>query len=516
MIKAASMTAPGHLETRSYPYPKLERGAALIRMELSGICGTDKHTYLGETRQYAGSASERTTPFPIIPGHENVGIVEEIDKVGAESLEFNGERLRPGDRVTMCPDVICGRCWYCRNTFGYPFCEKIRGYGTGFSCAESPHLFGGWAEYLYAMPGVFLYKVPEGIGPEIAVLTELFAVSYAVDRAKEAYSLANEGFSAGDTVVVQGIGPMGLFCLIKARILGAGEIIAIDRSDYRLEMARTFSADHTLNLDETQLRGKITPRTKAIVALHYAGVACDMDAIQEVSRETGVPIVEDNALGLFGSYRGRLLGSFGCLAIQSFHETKNISCGEGGALLINRPDLVERAEILREKGTDRSRFFRGQVDKYTWVDLGSSYLPSELQAAFLYAQLEARERIQTRRAELCQRYRGELSDWATRSGVGLPQIPAHCEPPHHLFYLILPTPEARRALIETLAGRSILAPFHYQPLHLSAMGRRFGGQPGECPVAERVSGLLVRLPLYNGMTDAEQGEVIEAVRDFEP
>ena len=149
----------------------------------------------------------------------------------------------------------------------------------------------------------------------------------------------------------------------------------------------------TLNLDETQLRGKITPRTKAIVALHYAGVACEMDAIQEVSRETGVPIVEDNALGLFGSYRGRLLGSFGCLAIQSFHETKNISCGEGGALLINRPDLVERAEILREKGTDRSRFFRGQVDKYTWVDLGSSYLPSELQAAFLYAQLEARERI---------------------------------------------------------------------------------------------------------------------------
>ena len=272
----------------------------------------------------------------------------------------------------------------------------------------------------------------------------------------------------------------------------------------------------TLNFDEAQLRGKITPRTKAIVVLHYAGVACEMDAIQEVSRDTGVPVVEDNAHGLFGSYRGRFLGTFGCLAVQSFHETKNFSCGEGGALLINQPDLVERAEILREKGTDRSRFFRGQVDKYTWVDLGSSYLPSELQAAFLYAQLEARERVQERRAALCERYRRELADWATRFGVGLPQIPAHCEPPHHLFYLILPSPEARRALIETLAGRGILAPFHYQPLHLSAMGRRLGGRPGECPVAERVSELLVRLPLYNGMTDAEQAEVIEAVRDFEP
>jgi dTDP-4-amino-4,6-dideoxygalactose transaminase len=272
----------------------------------------------------------------------------------------------------------------------------------------------------------------------------------------------------------------------------------------------------TLNLDETKLRGRITARTKAIVALHYAGVACEMDAIQEISRETGVPVVEDNAHGLFGTYRGRLLGTFGCLAVQSFHETKNFTCGEGGALMINRPDLVERAEILREKGTDRARFFRGQIDRYTWVDLGSSYLPSELQAAFLYGQLEVRERVQTRRAALCERYHRELGDWATRHAVGLPQIPVHCEPPHHLFYLILPTPEARRALSEALAARGILAPFHYQPLHLSAMGRRFGGRPGQCPVTERVSELLLRLPLYNGMTDAEQAEVIEAVRDFGP
>jgi len=300
MIKAAAMTAPGHIEIRSYPYPALERGAALIRMELSGICGTDKHTYLGETRQYAGSASERTTPFPIIPGHENVGIVEEIDEVGAESLEFNGERLRPGDRVTMCPDVICGRCWYCRNTFGYPFCEHVRGYGTGFSCADPPHLFGGWAEYLYAMPGVFLYKVPEGIGPQIAVLTELFAVSYAVDRAKEAYSLANEGFGAGDTVVVQGSGPMGLFCLIKARMLGAGEIIAIDRSDYRLEMARTFGADHTLNLDETSPEERIefvraqTGGRGADLVIECAGVPEAVPEGLEMLRKGGTYIEAGN------------------------------------------------------------------------------------------------------------------------------------------------------------------------------------------------------------------------------
>jgi dTDP-4-amino-4,6-dideoxygalactose transaminase len=272
----------------------------------------------------------------------------------------------------------------------------------------------------------------------------------------------------------------------------------------------------TLNLDETGLREKITPRTKAIVALHYAGVACEMDAIEEVSRETGVPVVEDNAHGLFGTYRGRFLGTFGCLAAQSFHETKNFTCGEGGALLINRPDLVERAEILREKGTDRSRFFRGQVDKYTWVDLGSSYLPSELQAAFLYAQLEGREQVQGRRSALCERYRLELADWADQRGVGLPQVPAHCEPPPHIFYLILPTPEARRALTERLAGRGILAPFHFQPLHLSTMGRRFGGLPGQCPVAERVSERLLRLPLYAGLAEAEQTAVIEGVRSFEP
>jgi dTDP-4-amino-4,6-dideoxygalactose transaminase len=272
----------------------------------------------------------------------------------------------------------------------------------------------------------------------------------------------------------------------------------------------------TLNLDEGALRGKITARTKAIVALHYGGVACEMNEIEKISRETGVPVVEDNAHGLFGKYRERDLGSFGCLATLSFHETKNFTCGEGGALLVNRSEWIDRAEIIREKGTDRGRFFRGEVDKYTWVDLGSSYLPSEILAAFLCGQLEARERVQTRRVAIWQRYQEELSGWAAERGVGLPRIPPHCSHPSHLFYLMLPTLASRTRLIDRLAQHGILAIFHYQPLHLSEMGRRFGGEPGQCPVTEQVSERLLRLPLYWGLTDAEQGEVIDTIQGFDP
>jgi dTDP-4-amino-4,6-dideoxygalactose transaminase len=272
----------------------------------------------------------------------------------------------------------------------------------------------------------------------------------------------------------------------------------------------------TLNLDEKAVREKITARTRAIVALHYGGVGCEMDELQEIAEAHGAAIVEDNAHGLLGTYKGRHLGTFGALATQSFHETKNFTCGEGGALLINRPDWIERAEVLREKGTNRSRFFRGQVDKYTWVDLGSSYLPSELQAAFLYGQLEARERVQARRAAIWQRYREELGSWAAEHGVGLPQVPSHCVHPHHVFPLILPSCEARQGLIAHLAQRGILAVFHYQPLHLSQMGRGFGGREGECPVSERMGDCLLRLPLYVALTESEQAEVIQAVLAFRP
>lgn len=270
----------------------------------------------------------------------------------------------------------------------------------------------------------------------------------------------------------------------------------------------------TLNLDEAQLEQLITPRTRAIVPVHYAGVACEIDQILAIARQRGVPVVEDNAHGLFGKYKGRMLGTFGVLAAQSFHETKNIGCGEGGALVINDPGLIERAEIIREKGTDRSRFFRGLVDKYTWVDLGSSYLPSELQAAFLYAQLERWPQIQESRQRIWNRYHAGLHDWAESRDVRLPTIPPHCEQAYHMFYLLLPTLELRQGLIAHLKERSIQAVFHYLPLHLSRMGRHFGGREGQCPVTERVSDQLVRLPFYNDLTPADQDRVIAAVREF--
>ncbi len=267
----------------------------------------------------------------------------------------------------------------------------------------------------------------------------------------------------------------------------------------------------TLNLDETKLERLITPRTKAIVPVHYAGVGCEMDAILEVAQRYGVAIVEDNAHGLFGKYKGRYLGTFGSLATQSFHETKNFTCGEGGALLINDPQYIERAEILREKGTNRSRFFRGQVDKYSWVDVGSSYLPSDILAAFLYAQLEARAEIQAKRRHLWHYYYEHLRDWAEEHHVRLPIVPPHCEQSYHMFYLLMPSLEQRQALIAYLKSCGILSIFHYLPLHLSDMGRRFGGQEGDCPVTEEVSDRLVRLPFFNDLSPQDQEWVVHNV-----
>ena len=271
----------------------------------------------------------------------------------------------------------------------------------------------------------------------------------------------------------------------------------------------------TLNLDENKLEKLISPRTKAIVPVHYAGVGCEMDSILEIARHAGVAVVEDNAHGLFGKYKGRYLGTFGCLAALSFHETKNFTCGEGGALLINDSQYVERAEIIREKGTNRSRFFRGQIDKYTWVDVGSSYLPSDLLAAFLYAQLEAREQIQAKRRQAWEYYYEQLKDWAQTHNVRLPVVPPACEQPYHMFYLLLPSLESRRALIHHLKERGISAVFHYLPLHLSPMGQHLCAKTGDCPVTEESSERLLRLPFYNALTEAEQAQVVAAITEFE-
>jgi dTDP-4-amino-4,6-dideoxygalactose transaminase len=270
----------------------------------------------------------------------------------------------------------------------------------------------------------------------------------------------------------------------------------------------------TLNLDETQLEAALTPRTRAIVPVHYAGVGCEMDAILEVAARHNIPVVEDNAHGLFGKYKGKYLGTFGSLASQSFHETKNFTSGEGGALLINDPVLAERAEIIREKGTNRSRFFRGQVDKYTWVDIGSSYLPSDILAAFLFAQFEQYEKIQLHRKRVWELYYAGLKDWANSHGVQLPCIPDDCEQSYHMFYVLLPNLELRQKLIAYLRERGVYSVFHYLPLHLSDMGRSFGGKIGDCPVTERISDQLVRLPFHNALTSSEQELVIDLLQRF--
>jgi dTDP-4-amino-4,6-dideoxygalactose transaminase len=270
----------------------------------------------------------------------------------------------------------------------------------------------------------------------------------------------------------------------------------------------------TFNLDERLIERSITPRTRAIFVVHYAGVACEMDAIADIAARSSLAIVEDNAHGLFGAYKGRPLGSFGALATLSFHETKNVTCGEGGALLVNDPALVERAEIIREKGTNRSRFFRGQVDKYTWVDAGSSYVQSDLLAALLLAQLEERDVIQAERRRIHETYVAAFAGWAADRGVALPVIPDGCDPAWHLFSLLMPTPAERDALIAHLANHGIMAVFHYLPLHASPMGLRLGGRPGDCPVTEAVSDRLVRLPFHRALSDDDLNRIIEAVIAF--
>ena len=270
----------------------------------------------------------------------------------------------------------------------------------------------------------------------------------------------------------------------------------------------------TLNIDETQLEAAITPRTKAIVLLHYGGIACDLETVLEIAGRLGIAVVEDNAHGLFASYAGQPLGTFGCLSAQSFHETKNVTCGEGGALVINDPRHVARAEILREKGTDRKLFFRGEIDRYTWVDLGSSYLPSEILAAVLFGQLEAREQTQAVRRRVWTTYADRLEAWARENDVRLPAVPERCTQPYHHFCLILPTPECRARLIACLGRAGILSVFHYQPLHVSKMGLALGGRAGDCPVSEWVSERLVRLPFFTGLTEVEQARVIDEVVRF--
>jgi dTDP-4-amino-4,6-dideoxygalactose transaminase len=270
----------------------------------------------------------------------------------------------------------------------------------------------------------------------------------------------------------------------------------------------------TLNLDETRLESLISAKTKAIVPVHYAGVPCAMDRIMDIAARNGIHVVEDNAHALFARFRNRYTGTFGCLAAQSFHETKNFTCGEGGALIINDLKLVERAIVIRDKGTNRNQFFRGMIDKYTWTDIGSSYLPSDLLAAFLYAQLEARDLIQEKRKRVWNLYRERLTGWAEEIGASLPVIPPDCEQVYHMFYVMLPSSDYRDGVISHLKRSGILSVFHYVPLHLSTAGKRFAARESDCPVSEEMSARLLRLPFYNDITADEQERVVSALVSY--
>ncbi len=271
----------------------------------------------------------------------------------------------------------------------------------------------------------------------------------------------------------------------------------------------------TLNLDEALIEAAITPRTKAIVPVHYAGVGCEMDKIMAIARKHKLLVIEDAAQGVMASYKGKALGALGAFGCFSFHETKNIISGEGGALLVNDPRFAERAEIIREKGTNRSQFFRGMVDKYTWVEVGSSYLPGELIAAFLAAQMEEAERITAERLVLWARYHAAFIDLEEQGRLRRPIIPADCRHNAHMYYLLVESLEERTALLAYLKAREILAVFHYVPLHSAPAGQRFGRVHGPLPVTCDLSDRLLRLPLWVGLDqDGAQERVIEEVLGF--
>lgn len=271
--------------------------------------------------------------------------------------------------------------------------------------------------------------------------------------------------------------------------------------------------EDTLNLDERLIEAAITPRTRGIAPVHYAGVACEMDAIMAVAKRHGLMVVEDAAQGVMASYKGRALGSIGDLGTYSFHETKNVISGEGGALLINDPQLSVRAEIIREKGTDRSRFFRGEVDKYTWQEVGSSFLPSELTAAFLWAQLEEAESLTARRLRLWDAYHEQLAQLEATGCLRRPIIPAECAHNAHMYYVLLEPGIDRQKVLERLKARGINAVFHYVPLHSAPGGMQYGRQHGSLSVTDSIASRLIRLPLWIGLTLEQQSFIVSVISE---
>ena len=270
----------------------------------------------------------------------------------------------------------------------------------------------------------------------------------------------------------------------------------------------------TLNIDEEQVEAALSDRTRAIVAVNYGGVNSVSDSLLKKAERAGVIVIEDNAHGLFGNVSGEPLGTRSALSTLSFHETKNVTCGEGGALVINDERLIERAEVLREKGTNRSRFFRGMVDKYTWIDLGSSYLMSDINSSVLVAQLEYSDTIQSRRRDAVKTYRLGLAAWANSIGVQLQSEPTDCQVPSHLFYILMQDLDERTRFLTFTRERGVSSTFHYLPLHSSPAGQQYGSAPFGCPITEDVSNRLVRLPVFSDMSQSEADRVVDVVNEF--
>jgi dTDP-4-amino-4,6-dideoxygalactose transaminase len=270
--------------------------------------------------------------------------------------------------------------------------------------------------------------------------------------------------------------------------------------------------EDTLNLDETKIESAINDRTVAIMPVHYAGVGCEMDKINEIARKHDLYVIEDAAQGVNGKYKDRYLGTIGDLGTYSFHETKNYTCGEGGALILSNPQFIERAEIIREKGTDRSKFIRGEIDKYSWVDIGSSYLPSDILAAFLYCQLENMDEIKARRRQIFDYYYKHLKELEENDILSLPVIPEDCDSNYHMFYILLKTEKDRNLLIKNLKEKGIQTVFHYIPLHTAPMGLKFGYKEGDLPITESVSKQIIRLPLFYELKQEEQDYIIKEIK----
>ncbi len=369
--------------------------------------------------------------------------------------------------------------------------------------------------------------------------TVRFHAPWYDERELEAVRVALQTHSAGD-------GPIGRKVEGRlARMLGARRVLLTTSCTHALELAllalgigpgqevvcpsftfvssanaalrvgaRPVFADiekRTLGLNPSDVERRLTPRTAAILPVHYAGVAPDMEALFDIAKRRGLRVVEDAAQGIAASWRGRALGTLGDAGCLSFHETKNLSCGEGGALVISDPELAKRAEIAREKGTNRAAFFRGEVDRYTWVAEGSSYLLSDVLAAILDAQLDKLAEIQSRRAAIVARYRSGLAGWAAERSVELPAELPEREPNHHIFFLIYPDAARRDRALQALRKGGVMATFHYVPLHSSPHGRKIGAEQ-ELPVTDRVAGTLMRLPLHPRLADADVDRVIDAVR----